>query len=168
MLSCFARSQTTFLQVVSLFQAPPRLAVGENWFIEFWEGNGSEMKTQHLATELGERLALLHKIPAGWFDKWRVKLKDHHPKLKGCPDGSPMWWVASRVKMIQGTLASKPEGWCEAYSACVQPLSPAAGAIVTTHGDCHRGNLVLTDAGIKFIDLEFSVSEDCGVHRLCA
>ena len=49
---------------------------------------------------------------------------------------------------------AQSEEWTQLYcsSALFKPRSAAGARIVSTHGDCHRLNLIRTDDGIKFFN----------------
>ena len=155
---------------------PPRLAYGADWFIELWEGTGwPTFDGDDLPEQLGKQLAALHAIDPSWFDPWREKLVEQYEYLRGVPIGSHVWFYAHRAgsmlgaKSASGSGSGHPTEWwlrgecrpTEWYDFFCKELqfearSLAGRRIVTTHGDCHRQNLLMTDTGIKFIDLEFS------------
>ena len=85
----------------------------------------------------------------------REKLCDQYDFLRSAPKGSHIWWFANRPEDMIVKHAQSEE-WTQLYcsSALFKPRSAAGARIVSTHGDCHRLNLIRTDDGIKFVDLE--------------
>jgi len=137
------------------------LAYGGDWFIEVWEGTGMpDHDGPDFPVELGKRLAGLHAMPTSWFDPWREKLRVERPALlANASEGSHVWFCANRLNGWFTDHSPEAQEVMAAWSAACgafDPLSAASKRIVMTHGDLHRENLLQTDSGIKFADLEFT------------
>lgn len=144
---------------------PRRLAQGTDWFIEVWEGSGDLDWSPSLDQfrELGELLAAVHRLPTVWYDVWREKACEREPALRHVSHRSHVWWYACKYWDCNEALPSSREH-AQALQFWIkeeQCFSPARGnclydRLVTSHGDCHPGNIIQTEAGLKLLDFEYT------------
>jgi len=134
--------------------APQRLAQGDTWYIEAWEGCGHpDIHTSEFFSELGALLAKIHTLPTSWFDVHRTQLLNQHPALQGVPHGSHAWCF---IEHGRGCFDELNADVLEAIldPALVAPKHPIASRIVTSHCDLHGRNMLKTDGQAMCIDLE--------------
>jgi Ser/Thr protein kinase RdoA (MazF antagonist) len=133
--------------------APKRLAQGDTWYIEQWEGCGHpSMQTSKFFSDLGCLLAKVHTLPTSWFDQHRVQLCEQLPALQGVPHGSHAWCFCGHSQLDE-LEAEVLDAFLD--PALVSPVHPVASRIVTAHGDLHAGNMLNTSNGAAMcIDFE--------------
>jgi len=147
--------------------APMRLAEGGDWYIVEWGGTelGWPMigRTPKASPEdVGRFLAMVHKVPTDWWAPFEAELLQHIPQLTNVARGSCPWWFSARTTRFEGTSfdwrhlsAEAVEAWAQ---ACPKPASAIGAKLVTSHGDFHGKNILLSqhDASLRVIDFEFS------------
>jgi len=150
--------------------SPPRLAEGNNWFIDCWIGNKvggvydlnrptaaevSQVEPHATATaaELGALLAKVHAIPIDWYEPTRASLRARHPALVDTEGDSHLWPFTARQEVFEAL----PDEGIKTWSLAGPTATSNAGArIVTTHGDFHPANIIRTNSGLQVIDFGLS------------
>eukprot|EP00658_Telonema_sp_P-2_P040875 TRINITY_DN29230_c0_g1_i1.p1 TRINITY_DN29230_c0_g1~~TRINITY_DN29230_c0_g1_i1.p1 ORF type:complete len:294 (-),score=45.31 TRINITY_DN29230_c0_g1_i1:436-1317(-) len=154
---CIRDSEAAMVFATAGF-GPTRLAQGEDWFIEPWEGNGAPEIGPHVDKfrELGRFVADYHlKLPIEWYEPWRDALRKEIPALDGAAEGCHVWWWTARPnKWLVGLDAECLELWASDYFFA--PQSEVGRRLVTAHGDLNEGNMLQMDDGLRCIDFEFS------------
>ena len=143
--------------------SPRRLAEDEDrLFVNEWIKDakninelGSDLNIE-IAKELGKLLSKVHSIDTSWYEPFYNYWIEQYPELSIVPRGSSFWYLTGRNwPLLFGTdhkgsmdkYMKQLVHDCKAYVECeVQPLSSAGKAIVTTHGDYHLGNIIVTES----------------------
>jgi len=135
--------------------APAVIASADNWVIEPFVGQKPEFSTEIRIKRIAELAARLHLAPIDWFVSFRDEMCQKYPCLQDVPVGSLIW-----------PCAAYHDGHLEKYTteemqqlsvALPSPLSESGGEIVSTHGDLHNGNILLTqDDVLLAVDFEHS------------
>mmetsp|Transcript_8942 Transcript_8942/g.23266 ORF Transcript_8942/g.23266 Transcript_8942/m.23266 type:complete len:460 (-) Transcript_8942:136-1515(-) len=141
--------------------SPTPISAGDNWVIESFGGEVPDFgpdaaaSTLRSCQALGSLAATLHEAPAGWFEAWRANIVDTYPALNAVPTGSALWPLVAYNTDGVGRFAR-----VELELLCALLPEPASGAgrrVVSTHGDLHEGNTLMTSAGVLMaVDYEFS------------
>ena len=151
--------------------AAPRFGEWEDGFVEPWLDGGAvctpglegewhrAIGSVSNAEVLGRLLAQIHSVDSSWFEEFREGVMAAFPQLSkaGVDKDSYLWRDAG---MLEGILATDPPlvfhhgswlnqpGVLEMFQSTGPfPVTKAAKAIVTTHGDYHPGNMLIADAG---------------------
>ncbi len=111
-------------------------------------GRAPELESEEHLAWMGRLLARMHGI--GSRDRFRER---------GAIDADTFIRVAARAALGSGLL---PERLAEAYRSRTQALATliearfatVAPARLRLHGDCHGGNVLWTDSGPHFVDLD--------------
>lgn len=159
--------------------SPPRLATGENWYIEEWwdhDENQEWTKSPEKFAEWGRLTAKMHAIPIDWFLPFQAEALTLYPWLAEVPFasiGGRIAWMhctspnqavekeGLRLLMEDKQFAS---GFCD--FGPFQPRHAAASKIVTTHHDYHTLNLIhRSDSGLRIVDLEV-VGINLAIHDI--
>ena len=151
---------------------PSRLTEKEDqFFINHWFKNSKCVEAAHidvnLAKQLGILLAKIHLIDPQWYTSHYEKLLTKYPALVDAPRGSAFWYMTTRnwPLMFKEKHATNMDSWMKRISEThrsfidveIQPISAAGQRIVTTHGDFHQGNILLSEKGVlNIIDFESS------------
>ena len=146
--------------------SPRRLAQDEDrLFINEWikdAKNINELGTDlnvELAKELGKLLSKIHSIDTGWYEPFYNYWIEQYPELSIVPRGSSFWYLTGRnwPLLFAHHFGTEHNGSmdefmrhlvddCKTYVECeVQPFTSAGRAIVTTHGDYHLSNIIVTE-----------------------
>merc|ERR1712137_1274439 len=79
------------------------------------------------------------------------------PVLREVPR-SHVWWFTCKTWECSEALPTDEE--CLQFwikdAPCFAPSSSALSRLVTSHGDCHPGNLIETDSGMRLLDFEYT------------
>ena len=131
---------------------PKRLAQGDDWTIEPWEGLGEpELDSVEKFEMYGRLYAQIHQLPTEWYDEWREDLCTRQPWMKGMPLGS---WV----RIIADYWADQnalPEILARSCHALVwSPVTEAGSRIVTIHDDMHKRNMLQMADCMRAIDFD--------------
>ena len=149
------RVETATMIFSDLGVGPKRLAQGDDWTIEPWEGLGEPALDSVEKFEMYGRLfAQIHKLlPIEWYDEWREDVCTRQPWMKGMPLGSWVWIQASQGEggyhnALPEILArmSKDYAW--------SPVTEAGSRIVTVHGDMHKRNMLQMADCMRAIDYD--------------
>ena len=139
--------------------APKRLIdERDEFFINEWVKDAKEIKENSidfdLAEKLGTLLAKIHSIDTCWYMPYHERLIKDFPELSNVPLGSSFWYLTARnwPLLFDNEHKGSMDKWMkrlsdgyEKYLECeIQPASAAAKNIVTTHGDYHVGNIVMS------------------------
>ena len=135
--------------------APAIIASADNWVIEPFVGQKPEFSSETWMRRIGELAARLHTVPINWFDSWQEEMCQKYPCLQDVPVGSLIW---SCVAYHEGNLERYTAQEMQQLSAALPaPLSESGGEVVSTHGDLHKGNTLLTPADVLLaVDFEHS------------
>ena len=141
---------------------PKRLAQGEDWNIEPWEGLGEPVMDSVQKFEmLGRLLARIHRLPTSWLDECECmeKIYASHPFLRDCHPGH----ILNRVAKVSEkpwlkellTLPGIEEIFTSASKEYLYPpVTEAARRVVTIHGDFHKGNVIQMPDCMRAIDFD--------------
>ena len=134
--------------------APAVIACADNWVIEPFVGQKPEFSVD-IMEQVAELASRLHSVPIDWFAPFRDQMCQKHPCLQNVPLGSMIW-----------PCAAYHDGHLEKYTAeemqqlsvaLPAPLSEIGREVVSTHGDLHSGNTLLTtDDVLLAVDFEMS------------
>ena len=139
--------------------APVIVAAADNWVIEPFAGQKPEFSTETRMRRIAELAAHLHSVPTDWFAPFRKEMCQKYPCLQNVPVGSLIWPC---VAYYDGHLAGySAEEMQQLSTAIPEALSMIGAEVVSTHGDLHIGNILLTaDEELVSVDFEFaSVSQ---------
>ena len=139
--------------------APTIIASADNWIIEPFAGRKPEFSTETRMRRIAELAAHLHSVPTDWFAPLREEMCQKYPCLQNVPVGSLIWpCVAYHDNHLEGYSAEEMQ---QLSTAIPEALSMVGAEVVSTHGDLHVGNILLTaDEELVSVDFEFaSVSQ---------
>ena len=142
--------------------APAIIASADNWVIEPFVGQKPEFSTEVRMKRIAELAARLHSVPIDWFAPLRDEMCQKYPCLQNVPVGSLIWpCVAYHDNHLEGYSAEEMQ---QLSTAIPEALSMIGAEVVSTHGDLHVGNILLTaDEELVSVDFEFaSVSHRSG------
>jgi len=142
--------------------APAIIASADNWVIEPFVGQKPEFSTEVRMKRIAELAARLHSVPIDWFAPLRDEMCQKYPCLQNVPVGSLIWpCVACHDSHLEGYSAEEMQ---QLSTAIPEALSMIGAEVVSTHGDLHVGNILLTaDEELVSVDFEFaSVSHRSG------
>jgi len=134
--------------------APQRLAQGDSWYIEPWEGCGHpSLNNAEFFRDLGALLAKIHALPTPWFDVHRTQLCNQTSALQEVPLGSHAWCFCGHSQLDE-LEADVLNAFLD--PALVVPAHPVASRIVTSHGDLHPQNMLNAGGRAMCIDFEYA------------
>ena len=135
--------------------APAIIASADNWIIEPYAGHKPEFSSETWMRRMGELAARLHVASTDWFNFWQEEMRRKHPCLQNVPVGSLIW---SCVAYHEGNLEKyTAEEMLQLSTSLPEPLSESGGEMVSTHGDLHKGNTLLTPSDVLLaVDFEHS------------
>ena len=135
--------------------SPTIIASTDNWVIEPFAGQKPEFSPETWMRRMADLAARLHTAPTDWFDSWQEEMRQKYPCLQNVPVGSLIW---SCVAYHDGNLERYTAEDMEQLSTAIpMPLSKSGGEVVSTHGDLHKGNTLLTPADVLVaVDFEHS------------
>ena len=139
---------------------PRRLHEKEDvFFINKWFGNSKCLPSLDvdidLAKQLGVLLARIHSIDQKWYTPHYEKLLTKYAALVDVTRGSSFWLLTTRnwPLILKESHAGSMDSWMKRISEAhthfieteIMPFSSAGKRIVTTHGDFHRGNILVSN-----------------------
>ena len=135
--------------------APAIIAAADNWVIEPFAGQKPEFSTETRMRRIAELAALLHSVPTDWLAPLREEMCQKYPCLQNMPVGSLIWpCVAYHDGHLERYSAEEMQQLSTAIS---EALSMIGAEVVSTHGDLHVGNILLTaDEELVSVDFEFA------------
>ncbi len=135
--------------------APAIIAAADNWVIEPFAGQKPEFSTETRMRRIAELAALLHVVPTDWFAPLREEMCQKYPCLQNVPVGSLIWpCVAYHDGHLERYSAEEMQ---QLSMAIPEALSMIGAEVVSTHGDLHNGNILLTPADVLLVvDFEHS------------
>ena len=135
--------------------APAIIASADNWIIEPYAGHKPEFSSETWMRRMGELAARLHTASTDWFNFWQEEMHRKYPCLQNVPVGSLIW---SCVAYHEGNLEKyTAEEMLQLSTSLPEPLSESGGEMVSTHGDLHKGNTLLTPSDVLLaVDFEHS------------
>ena len=134
--------------------APAIIAGADNWVIEPFVGQKPEFSTE-VMEQIAELAARLHSVPIDWFAPFRDQMRQKHPCLQNVPVGSMIW--PSAVFHDGHLERYTAEEMRQLSVALPASLSEIGREVVSTHGDLHNGNTLLTtDDVLLAVDFEMS------------
>ena len=150
--------------------SPKRLTEeDDSFFINEWIKDAKKFDENDInldfAKKVGALLAKIHSIDTNWYMPHYQKLMKDYPDLSNIPLGSTFWYLMGRNWPLMFGVEHKGsmDKWIkqlidgyDKYLECeIKPVSPASQNIVTTHGDYHIGNIVMSPSeGLKVVDFE--------------
>jgi len=86
------------------------------------------------------------------------KARERWPVLHEVPHTSHVWWFTCKTWDCEESLQRLDEECQQFWSktSCFAPASSELSRVVTSHGDCHPGNLIQTESGMRCIDFEYT------------
>lgn len=153
--SALSRVSHASAEFASAGLAPARIAQGDNFYIEAWEGQGHpDMKSSDYFNDLGGTFAKIHSLPTQWFDRHRDQMICQFPPLLHAQHGSHVWCFLHPA--FEHDLSVLSEDVLQAFveAPLLAPVNAIASRIVTCHMDFHPQNSLKTDNGLMCIDFE--------------
>ena len=135
--------------------APAVIAGADNWVIEPFVGQNPEFSTETRMRRIAELAAHLHSVPIDWFAPFRDQMCQKYPCLQNVPLGSMIW--PSAVFHDGHLEGYSTEEMQQLSTAIPEAFSQVGAEVVSTHGDLHSGNTLLTtDDVLLAVDFEMS------------
>ncbi len=135
--------------------APALVASADSWMIETFAGQRPKFNTESWMRQMADLAVRCHSARTDWCDLWQEEIRHKYSCLQHVPVGSMIW---SCVAYHDGNLERySVEEMQQLGVAIPEALSMIGGEVVSTHGDLHQDNTVLTaDEVLLAVDFEMS------------